>query len=194
MPSATPTRSAVDTATDTATDSVFRLSVEQYHATIDTGVLNEDDPVELIGGVLTDKTPKNRRHRVTVTKLNAAIFRLLPPGWFHQIQDPIHFPDSEPEPDIAVIRGTPDDVTDSHPAPPDILLVVEISDTTRPLDRTIKKSVYVRAAIPHYWIVNLASRAVEAFSLPHPESATYTHSQTFTESTPIPIRPRSPAC
>ena len=194
MPSATPTRSAVDTATDTATDSVFRLSVEQYHAMIDTGVLNEDDPVELIGGVLTDKTPKNRRHRVTVTKLNAAIFRLLPPGWFHQIQDPIHFPDSEPEPDIVVIRATPDDVTDSHPAPPDILLVVEISDTTRPLDRTIKKSVYVRAAIPNYWIVNLESRAVEAFSLPHPESATYTHFQTFTESTPIPISPRSPAC
>src|SRR2546430_17080177 len=90
-------------------EPVFRLSVEQYHAMIDAGVLTDDDPVELLEGILLFKTPKKPAHRLAVRKLVKAIEKLLPDGYFVQSQEPITLSASEPEPDAAVIRGRDDD-------------------------------------------------------------------------------------
>jgi Uma2 family endonuclease len=169
----------------TSSDFLFRLSVVQYQAMIDTGVLTEDDPVELLDGLLTYKMPKNRSHRIAVTKLNALLFRCIPPGYFHQVQDPIRLDDSQPEPDLVVIRGTPDSLAGIHPSPADILLVVEVADSTLTRDRTLKGPLYARAGIPHYWIINLEARTVETFA--SPLNGAYTESSTIPESTPLPL-------
>src|SRR2546421_6492315 len=85
-------------------EPVFLLTVEQYHTMIEAGVLTDDDPVELLEGVLVFKMPKNPRHRLAVRLLLDAINGLLPPGWHTQSQEPVTLEDGEPEPDGAVVR------------------------------------------------------------------------------------------
>ena len=94
-------------------EPVFRLTVQQYHAMIDAGVLTDDDPVELLEGILVFKMPKKPAHRLALRKLIKAIEKLLPDGWFVQSQEPITLSTGEPEPDAAVIRGRDED---SQPA------------------------------------------------------------------------------
>ena len=162
---------------------IFRLSVDQYHELIRAGKLGEDDPVELLEGILVFKMPKNTPH-VTCTKLlRRAIERLLPDGWHYLSQDPITLADGEPEPDGAVIRGRIEDYAHAHPGPGDVALVVEVADTSLARDRGIKLRSYARAAIPHYWIVNLVERTVETFSDPDPsaEPAIYRSHVVFAE-------------
>ena len=86
-------------------EPVFRLSVQQYHAMVDAGVLSDDDPVELLEGILVFKMPKKPNHRLTVRLLTSAIDALLPVGWHFQAQEPITLSDGEPEPDGAIVRG-----------------------------------------------------------------------------------------
>src|SRR5881394_1324719 len=90
-------------------EPVFRLSVEQYHAMIDAGVLTDDDPVELIEGILIQKMPKKPKHRIALAKLRRALEPLLPKTFSLQLQEPITLSDSEPEPDGTVFRGMPED-------------------------------------------------------------------------------------
>src|SRR5438132_6163993 len=132
-------------------EPVFRLSVEQYHAMIEAGVLTDDDPVELLEGVLVFRMPKNPPHRISIAKLERAIRPLLPSNASIQWQDPITLSDGEPEPDIAVIRGQAEDYPDCHPGPDDVYLVVEVADTTLARDRGIKLRSYARAGIAIYW-------------------------------------------
>src|SRR5438477_3813278 len=98
-------------------DPVFRLSVEQYHAMIDAGVLTDDDPVELLEGILVFKMPKKPNHRLVVRLLTTAVDAALPRNYHFQAQEPITLGDGEPEPDGAVIRGQPRDFAQRHPAP-----------------------------------------------------------------------------
>src|SRR2546421_1324461 len=105
-------------------EPVFPLSVEQYHQMIDAGVLTEDDPVELIEGILVYKMPKKPRHRIAMANLRSAIEPLLPANMSLQMQEPITLADSEPEPDGAVFRGKPQDYRDRHPGPGEVFLVI----------------------------------------------------------------------
>src|SRR5216110_2691992 len=93
----------------TPSEPVFRLSVEQYHTMIDAGVLTDDDPVELLEGVLVFKMPKKPPHRYVVQAAQDVIRAILPAGWGYQAQEPITLQDGEPEPDGAVIRGSQHD-------------------------------------------------------------------------------------
>src|SRR5258706_12768291 len=86
-------------------EPVFRLTVPQYHTMIDAGVLTDDDPVELLEGILVFKMPKKPAHRLALRKLVKAIEKLLPDGYFVLSQEPITLDGSEPEPDAASIRG-----------------------------------------------------------------------------------------
>jgi Uma2 family endonuclease len=150
-------------------EPVFQLSVEQYHAMIETGVLTSDDPVELLEGVLVAKMPKNPPHTY-VTNVAPEVFRaILPVGWFFQTQDPITLDDGEPEPDGAVVRGKPADYLDRHPGPADVAVLLEVADSTLARDRGIKLRSYARAGIPVYWIVNLIDRRVEVYTDPDRE-------------------------
>src|SRR5712692_5425247 len=109
---------------------IYRLSVAQYHAMADHGILGEDDPVELLEGWLVQKMTKPRPHSRCTHRTRRALKRLLPAGWYVDTQEPITTADSEPEPDVAVIRGANDDYTDRQPGPVEVALVVEVADTT----------------------------------------------------------------
>lgn len=148
------------------TDPIWRLSVEQYHQMIESGILTDDDPVELLEGWLVTKMPKNPPHRLSTQLTREAIARLLPADYYVEDQEPITILDSEPEPDISVVRGQRRDYSNRHPSAEDVALVIEVSDTTLQRDRTIKKQVYARANVVEYWIINLPERQIEVHTIP----------------------------
>src|SRR4051794_4925182 len=105
-----------------AGDALYPLSVDQYHAMIRAGVLNQDDPVELLDGLLVQKMPKNPPHRVGVKRLRGALERAVPAGWYVDSQEPVTLSNSEPEPDGMVARGKTEDYAGRHPGPDDVAL------------------------------------------------------------------------
>jgi Uma2 family endonuclease len=147
-------------------EGIWRLSVHQYHAMIQAGILTDDDPVELLEGVLVQKMPKNPAHMTAKRLLVKALERILPPGWIVDSEAPVTTSDSEPEPDIAAVRGTERDFTSRHPGAKDTALIVEIADSSLSRDRGRKKRLYARAGVREYWIVNLIDRQIEAYSEP----------------------------
>jgi Uma2 family endonuclease len=148
------------------TDLIWRLSVDQYHEMIRAGVLTEDDPVELLEGWLVAKMVKRPPHRMVTGLTREALAARVPVGWFLDDQEPITLDDSEPEPDVQVVRGTRRDYLARHPGPSDVALVVEVSDSSLERDRDWKKQIYARARIPVYWIINLIDRQVEVYTDP----------------------------
>jgi Uma2 family endonuclease len=145
---------------------VYRLTVKQYHEMIDKGILTEDDPVELLEGWLIQKMPKDPRHRLATQLTARVISRLLAAGWHVATQDPVTTSNSEPEPDVSVIRGKEEDYHARHPRPKQVSMAVEVSESTLRRDRTLKKRVYARASIPVYWIVNLVDNQIEVYTKP----------------------------
>lgn len=168
---------------------LYRLSVELYHKMIDAGVFASDERVELIRGLLVKKTPKNAPHRISTHKAQVALSAVLPPGWHAQTQNPIQVAGSEPEPDLAVVRGRPEDYNPGHPAPPNVPLVVEIAESSLPIDRGEKRSLYAEAGIPVYWIVNLVDGVLEVYTDPHGagEQADYATVQRLGPADPVTI-------
>jgi len=146
--------------------AIWRLSVAQYHQMVRSGILTDDDPVELLEGLLVAKMPKNPPHRLATQLTCAALSATLPAGWYVDAQEPITLADSEPEPDVAVIRGERRGYSDRHPGPADVGLVVEVSDTTLQRDRSIKQRLYAAAEIGCYWILNLVEGQIEVYSAP----------------------------
>lgn len=149
-------------------DPPNRLSVEQYHHLIVAGELDADDPVELLEGELVRKMPENPRHSAATRWIRKCLEKLIPPGWQIESQEPITLRESEPEPDVMVVKAG--DYADRHPGPEDLALVVEVSDTTIHRDRTDKKRIYASEGIPIYWIANLDANRLEVFSRPDGET------------------------
>jgi Uma2 family endonuclease len=147
-------------------DELWRLSIDQYHAMIREGILTEDDPVELLEGLLIRKMSKKPPHSVVTCLVRKALERLVQAGWHVNTQEPITCEDSEPEPDVKVVRGAPRDYLNRHPGPQDVALVVEVTDSSLAQDRGIKKRLYAGARIPVYWIVNLLERQIEVYTDP----------------------------
>lgn len=158
--------SPVESVAAIPNDLILRLSIEQYHAMIQSGILTDDDFVELLEGWLVFKMPKNPPHRATTRLVRTALENILPPGWYVDSQEPITLSNSEPEPDIVVVRGDTRQYLDRHPGAADIGIVIEVSDPTLQRDRTVKKRIYARAGIAIYWIVNLVEEQVEVYSQP----------------------------
>ena len=171
------------------TEPIWRLSVAQYHEMIRTGIVTEDDPVELLEGWLVQKMGKNPPHRLAKRLTREALERLVPPGWYVEEQEPVTTDDSEPEPDVSVVRGQPRQYLDHHPGPQDVALLVEVSDATLGRDRGLKKRVYARARVPVYWIVNLPERRVEVYSDPSgpAEQPDYRQRQGYGEADEVPL-------
>jgi Uma2 family endonuclease len=140
----------------------YRLSVERYEAMIATGVFTKADRFELIEGVLVEKMTKGNEHRLAVQRAFRAITAVLPAGWHATKEDPIRLParQSEPEPDVAVVRGDIDDYAAGPPGPGDVALVVEAAASSVAADRALA-ATYLGGGIVVYWLVNLADRALE---------------------------------
>ncbi len=144
---------------------LYRWTRSAYERLIDCGVLDEDDPIELLDGLLLVKEPQASPHRTAVLLVAKSLERAFGEGWFVQTQSPIALDDrSEPEPDVCVVRGAPRDYVDAHPTRP--ALVVEIAQTRLALARGRKAGVYARASIADYWIVNLVDRVLEVHRAP----------------------------
>jgi Uma2 family endonuclease len=151
---------------DVPTEAIWRLSVAQYHQMIRTGILADDDPVEHLEGWLITKLGKNPPHRFSTETMRELLERMVPAGWYVEAQEPVTAEASEPERDIAVIRGSRRQFADSHPGAADLGLVIEVADSSLTRDRTIRKRIYAGMAIREYWIVNLIDRRVEVYTEP----------------------------
>src|SRR5262249_30603098 len=112
-----------------------RFSVAEYHKLIESGILTEDDNLELLEGYLVHKMSRNPPHDATIQRLMKRLLRLLPPGWDLRVQSAVTLSESEPEPDLAVVRGDENAYIARHPAGADVGLVIEVSDSTLPADR-----------------------------------------------------------
>lgn len=145
--------------------TLYRWTRREYARLIDHGFLDEDDPIELLDGLLLVKEPQPSPHRTAVLLTAKAAERAFGEGWFVQTQSPIIVDDrSEPEPDVCVVRGSPRDYVDSHPSRP--ALIVEVAESGLLVARGRKAMAYARARIADYWIVNLVDRVLEVHREP----------------------------
>jgi Uma2 family endonuclease len=136
----------------------------EYARLVDLGVF-EGDAVELIGGQLVVAEPHGAYHASAISAVDYAVRAILPPGWIVRIQLPVSLDEeSEPEPDLAVVAGRPGDYSRAHPA--SAALLVEVAESSLDFDRDHKGSLYARAAIQDYWIVNLTDRRLEVYRYP----------------------------
>ncbi|MSU79924.1 MAG: Uma2 family endonuclease [Gemmataceae bacterium] len=143
-----------------------RFTVNEYHWLISSGFLTEDDDLELIEGYLVHKMARNLQHDRTIQRSNRKLLTTLPGGWDLRIQSAITLIESEPEPDISVVRGDDSMYDRNHPTPPNIGAVMEIADSSLPGDRTDKGRIYARAGIPLFWIIKLIDRQIEVYEEP----------------------------
>ena len=148
-----------------------RLTVAQFHRMIEAGILREGAAVELIEGILVrrdasdvggDPMTHGPKHAYHLQRVVQWAERACADSSHHVRQQlPVTLSDSEPEPDVAVVRGSVDDYRTRHPTGAECALVIEIADSSLEYDRTVKAAVYAAAGIPAYWIVNLQDRCIE---------------------------------
>jgi Uma2 family endonuclease len=130
----------------------------------------EGEPLELLGGQLVVAEPKGAYHSSAVSAAEYALRASLPSGWIVRTQLPVSLDDeSEPEPDLVVVPGHPSDYRHAHPERP--ALAVEVADSSLYFDRRHKGSLYARARIQDYWIVNLVDRVLEIYRDPGPDAS-----------------------
>jgi Uma2 family endonuclease len=143
------------------------FTVERYHAMIDAGVLGPEDKVELLHGQIVPMSPVGRLHAACVSRLSTYFIRQFSDQYTCRTQDPITIlPESEPEPDFVVTKYDEDSYAAGHPAPSDIELLIEVSDSTLDKDRTYKLPLYAANLVREYWIVNLVERQFEVYTKP----------------------------
>ncbi len=154
------------------------LSVDDYHRMIEVGILDEDERLELLEGVIVAMTPQSPAHARCIRRLTRLLTRRLGDEHEVSVQLPLTLGRrNEPEPDLAVVRAD-DAPIGRHPGT--AVLVIEVARESLRKDRSVKGALYARSVIPEYWIVNLETRVVEVFSDPDPENAVYRRARTVT--------------
>jgi Uma2 family endonuclease len=154
-----------------------RFTVDEYYRMAEVGILGPDDRVELIEGEIIEMTPIGLRHALCVAGLNSRLVRGVGDRAAAWTPNPVRlFPDSEPEPDVVLIRGPLSRYT-QHPGPADVLLLIEVADTSYRFDRYVKLPLYSRAGVPEVWIVDLTHEVVEVFL--QPSASGYASAQRF---------------
>jgi Uma2 family endonuclease len=146
--------------------SLRRFTVAEYHKLIDIGILTDEDHDEFIDGFVVLKMRDTPSHDGTVRIVSKRLDRILPAGWDCRTQSAITLADSEPQPDVALVRGDERTYLTRHPGPADVGVVIEVSDSTLARDRGDKQRIYAAAGIVCYWIVNLVQGQVEVYTGP----------------------------
>jgi Uma2 family endonuclease len=155
-----------------------RFTSREYYAMLEAGILHEDDRLELIEGEIIEMSPINPAHASHVARLMRLFAKRLDERAFLSPQNPLDLGDlSQPEPDVLVLKPREDDYERSHPAPADVLLLVEVSDSTIDYDRNVKALLYARVGVREMWIVNLPERQLEIYR--HPTRKGYNDHHTF---------------
>jgi Uma2 family endonuclease len=146
-----------------------RFTVEQYQRMGEAGVFAEDDRVELIEGEIVAMTPIGSRHAAYVDRLNDLLTSAGGRRAIVRVQSPIRLGShSEPQPDLVLLRRREDFYAGRHPEPADVLLVVEVADTSGELDRAIKLPLYARAGIVEAWVLDVSGPSLEVHRQPTP--------------------------
>jgi Uma2 family endonuclease len=159
----------------TAAPITYRFTRDDYHRMGEAGLFR-DERVELLNGEVLTMSPKLTPHAYAVNQLTYALITQLGSTAIVRIQDPIVLDNwSEPEPDIAVCLPTPDRYKQAHPTAAQVLIVIEVADTSLFHDRLRKARAYAASGIPEYWIVNLVDQQIEVHTLPDSATSTYRH-------------------
>ena len=144
-----------------------RFTVAEYYAMSDAGILSENDRVELLDGDLIVMPPIGDWHAASVDLFTNILPPRLQGRAIVRVQNPTRLDNnSEPQPDVMLLRWRGDFYRNGHPAPADVLLLIEVADSSVEFDRTVKLTAYARAGIPEVWIVARAERRVEAYTEP----------------------------
>jgi len=142
-----------------------RFTVEDYHRMAEAGILGEDDRVELIAGEIVEMSPVGGRHVEAVSRFTRLLSRQVGDGMLVNVQSPIRLTnDGEPEPDLAVVRDRA--YGGELPTAADVLLVIEVADTSLAYDRNVKLPLYAAAGIPEAWLYDVGAAAIERHSEP----------------------------
>lgn len=142
------------------------FSVTEYLALYEHGELSENDPVELLRGEIVSKMTLGSVHMAFVKKLNRLLQRAAGDEVTIGVQDAVVVLDSVPEPDISLLQHRDDFYVTGHPTAADVLLLIEVADTSLDFDRNVKGPLYAEGGVPEYWIVNLVEHCVEVFRSP----------------------------
>lgn len=147
-----------------------RFSVEEYYLMAKAGILKEDDRVELIEGEIVEMAPIGSRHASCVIRLIQFLTQQVASRALVSAQNPVHLGEhSEPQPDISLLRPRADFYSTAHPGPADVLLLIEVADTSVEYDRGVKVPLYARAGIGEFWLVDLAGESIEVYQSPAPD-------------------------
>ena len=164
-----------------------RLTVEDFHRMGEAGILRGDARVELIEGELVDMPPIGSEHAGAVRILIHLLTRAVGELAIVDAQNPVVLSEnSEPQPDIMVLKPRRDFYTRSHPRPDDVLLLIEVADTSASYDRTVKIPLYAHYGIPEVWLLDLPQKRLEVYRTPHAEHTTYQHAEQHLDGTVSP--------
>ena len=162
---------------EAATLRTRRFTVAEYHLMLDAGVLHEDDRVELLEGAIVEMSPQGEKHMRVITRLTRAFARQLGDEFQVRPQGPLTLGDSEPEPDLAIVRS--EDAVSAEEHPRRAVLAVEVATSSLVPDRTVKSRIYARAGILEYWLVDVGGRCVEIRRGPDQDTARYRSVETL---------------
>ena len=164
----------------------YRFTVADYHAMAAAGILGEDDRVELIDGEIISMPPIGSPHGGRAKRLNQLLNAAVGSRALVAVQDPLVLGErSEPEPDIALLRPRPDFYIDSHPGPADVLLLIEIADTSLAYDLRVKVPLYARHGIPEVWVIDVPHHRALRFTQPDPTAGGYRDETTIDATQPV---------
>lgn len=146
------------------------FTTEEYHRLLQAGILREDDRVELIEGEILEMSPIGSRHVAAVNRIARLFFQRFGDRAIVSVQNPVRIDSrSEPRPDLALLKPNPSDYAEALPTSQDVLLLVEIMDTSQAYDREVKLPLYAKAGIPEVWLVDLEAHRLEVYRKPTPE-------------------------
>ena len=147
-----------------------RFTRAEYYRMAEVGILGEDDRVELIRGEIVEMSPIGRRHRAFVNNLTQLLILRLAGRAIVSVQNPVALTDdTEPQPDLAVLRRRPVPYKEREAWAEDVLLLIEVADSSLAYDRSTKLRLYAEAGVPEYWVVDCAAETVEVYRTPGPE-------------------------
>lgn len=147
-----------------------RFTVAELLHLAKIGFLGDDERVELIRGEIVEMSPISEGHASSVMRLTSLLSTEFGQRALLNVQNPIQLDDDTlPQPDVALLRPRDDFYSRRHPGPEDVLLLIEVSDTTLPYDRRVKAALYSAAGVLEYWLINLPKRIIEVYRQPQPE-------------------------
>ena len=156
----------------------YSFTADEFQRMGEAGIFRQDARLELIEGEIIEMSPIGSPHAACVKLLSGLLHRFFGDTLIVGVQDPIRLNDfSEPQPDLSLLRRRVDYYRERHPTPADVLLLIEVADTTVVKDRTIKIPLYARAGIAEAWLVNIPDERVEVYS--NPAGGAYQRAEVF---------------